>query len=449
MTEKLAIEGGKPVRKEPFPMVPIVDEKDIERVMKVLKSGLLSEIVGTEVKEFEREFAAYHGVKHAIAVTSGTVALHVAVEAAGIGPGDEVITTPLTFISTPIAVLMNNAVPVFADIDIKTYNISPESINEKITDKTRAIIPVHMFGQPCDMDPIMELAKDHNLIVIEDAADAFGALYKGQKIGTIGDFGCFSLWQAKNIGVGEGGILITKSDEYAEKAKSFTNHYRLSEYTSKSPYQSEMSPMLKGVDPGSIYLGIGYNYRVTEILGALGIGQISKLDSFNKVREKIADYLIDNLKDVNGLILPYVMPNTKHVWWLFPCRVDKNEISASPSELRDAINAELGPGRFLPPCLCWDPPSYMQPVFTEKKGVGKTRCPFECPWYTGKLQKYGKGLCPNSEVFNDTDLCLYFNHAMSLDDAEDIVKAVKKVFTAYAEKKHKTFDFINIDTPKD
>lgn len=437
MTEKLAIEGGEPVRKEPYPIVPIVDEKDIERVMKVLKSGLLSGIVGTEVKEFEREFAAYHGVKHAIAVTSGTAALHVAVEAAGIGPGDEVITTPLSFISAPIVILMNNAVPIFADINLKTYNISPDDINEKITDKTRAILLVHMFGQPCDMDPIMELARDHNLIVIEDVAQAHGAWYKGQKTGTIGDFGCFSLWQAKNIGVGEGGILITKSNEYAEKAKSITNHYRLSDYTSKIPHQSEISPMLKGVNPGSIYLGIGYNYRPTEMLGALGIGQISKLDRFNEVRKKIADYLIENLKDVNGLILPYVMPSIKHVWWSFVCRVDKNEIPASSSELRDAINAELGPGRFLLPCANCEPPSYMQPVFVERRGVGKTRCPFDCPLYNGKLHKYGKGLCPNSEVFNDTNLSFYINHAMSLDDAEDIVKAVKKVFTAYVEKRTK------------
>jgi len=424
---KLAIEGGKLIRdvgKRPFPSVPIIDEEDMARVIEVLKTGKLTCLFGAMVRKFEEEFSAYYGVKHAIATSSGTTALHAAIEAAGIGPGDEVITSPTTFIATANAILQNNAIPVFADIDPKTYDISPDSISEKITDRTRAILPVHIYGHPCDMDPIMDMAEDHNLVVIEDCAQANGAEYKRRNVGTIGDGGCFSLWESKNIGTGEGGVVITDSDELAEKVRSVINHYR-----------PRVSP-LPNIPPWMVFVGLGYNYRMTELQGALGIGQVHKLDRFNSVRERIADLYLKELKGVQGLILPYVAPDVRHVWYMFVCTINRDEIKATVDELVNAINAEFGvtpETGFLDRVASGSlMPIYLQPVLAKRIGYAGTTCPFACPLY-GHEVKYEKGMCPNAENFSDSSLALFINHAMSLDDARDVVKGVKKVLSTYAK----------------
>ncbi|RLE54017.1 MAG: DegT/DnrJ/EryC1/StrS aminotransferase, partial [Candidatus Methanomethylicota archaeon] len=206
-TDKPAIEGGKPVRSEPIVEFPKFTEKEIEAVVEVLKSGKLTMLVGEFTRNFEEEFAKYHGVKHAIAVSNGTVALHVALRAIGIKPGDEVITTPFTFVASASSILHQNAIPVFADIDRETFNIDPVSIEERITNKTKAIIAVHLCGHPAEMDQIMKIANDHDIMVIEDCAQAIGAEYRGKIVGGIGHVSAFSFYLSKNMTTGEGGMV--------------------------------------------------------------------------------------------------------------------------------------------------------------------------------------------------------------------------------------------------
>ena len=410
--------------KNPFPSIPIIDEDDIKRVEDVLRSGKLVYFYGKYVREFEKEFASYYGVKHAVATSSGTTALHAVIEAVGIGPGDEVITTPITFIATANAILHNGAIPVFADIDPKTYCISPDSIVEKITERTRAIIPVHIFGHPCDMDPIMEIAEDHDLIVIEDCAQAHGAKYKGRKVGTMGIAGCFSLWENKNIATGEGGVVITNDDELAERLRSIINHYR-----------PRVSP-LPGVEPWNVFVGIGYNYRMTEMQGALGIGQIRKLDRFNAVRRRIANFYMEALRDVPGIKLPYIAPEVEHSWYMFVSQIDEEVMKTPLDDLLKEINAEFGITPETPflqkVAIRTLMPLYAQPVFSKLIGRGKTRCPFFCPLYKGKIE-YKMGMCPNAEKFYETSFALFINHAMTIDDARDVAEGVRKVFIRHIE----------------
>mgnify|MGYP001036730699 CR=1 FL=1 len=211
--EKLAVEGGKPFRKEPFILSPLIGEEEAKAVYEVVKSGRVFDAsYGGKVKEFEEEFAKYHGVKHAVAVGTGTEALQVALAAYDVGPGDEVIVPPYTMVSTASCVVHQNAIPIFADIDGRTYNIDPEDVRRKITEKTKAIIPVHIFGQPADMDSFVRIGEEFNLHIIEDCAQAHGAEYKGRKVGSIAEVSCFS-FTCKNVCTGTGGMILTDNDE--------------------------------------------------------------------------------------------------------------------------------------------------------------------------------------------------------------------------------------------
>lgn len=228
LSDKLAILGGEPVRKKPLPSVSNssgrdLGDEELRLLEEVIRSGRLFRFAGTKVKRFEEEFANYFGVKHAIASTSGTSAIHVALGAINLGPGDEVITAPISDIGTVIPILAQNAIPVFADVDPETYNIDPSDVKRKMTEATKAIIPIHLFGQPCDMDPIMEIAEKHDLYVAEDCAQAYLAEHKGRMVGTIGHLGCFSLQQSKHMTAGDGGITVTDDDQLAHRAELFAD----------------------------------------------------------------------------------------------------------------------------------------------------------------------------------------------------------------------------------
>jgi dTDP-4-amino-4,6-dideoxygalactose transaminase len=291
---------------------PILEEQEIESVTEVLRSGLIAQ--GNKVTEFEGAFAKFVGTRYAVAANSGTAALHLALLAHGIGEGDEVITTPFTFIATANSILFTGAKPVFADIEEGTFNIDPDNILERITLRTKAIMPVHLYGHPCDMGRIMEIAENYGLAVIEDACQAHGAEYEGKKVGSFGT-GCFSFYPTKNMVTGEGGMITTNDHNIAEKARMIRNHGE------KKRYFHEL---------------LGYNYRMTDIAAAIGVCQLRKLDRFNNNRIENAKVLTEGLKRIKGLLLPEVKQNAKHVFHQYTIRVTKH-FDMSRDELREEL----------------------------------------------------------------------------------------------------------------
>lgn len=283
------------------------DEQEIEAAIRVLKSKWLT--MGEVTQEFEAAFAQYLGVKYAFAVSSGTAALHIALQALGIGEGDEVICPTLTFVATANSILYTGARPVFADItSLDDFNISPNDIQRKITAKTKAVTIVHYAGYPCDMDEIMQIAKEHNLYVIEDAAHAPGAEYKGKKCGTIGDIGCFSFFSNKNMVTGEGGMIVTNNDELAEKIKLLRSH--------------GMTALTLDRHKGHAYsydvVDLGYNYRIDEVRSAIGLVQLKKLDHNNERRTFTVDSYKEELEDAADLSIPFGAFTGKPSYHIFP-----------------------------------------------------------------------------------------------------------------------------------
>lgn len=312
-----------------------VDEADIKAVVDVLQSDYLT--TGPKVAEFEKRVADYVGARYAVAVSNGTAALHIACLAAGISEGDEVITTPITFAASSNCVLYCGGMPIFADIDPLTYNIAPEQIEEKITDRTKAIIPVHYTGQPCDMDSVVEIAKKHNLIVIEDAAHALGAEYKGKKIGSLSDMTCFSFHPVKPITTGEGGMVVTNDEELYKKLVLYRSHgiTRDTEWmlNNEGPWYYEQ-------------IALGYNYRITDISCALGISQMNKLDSFLSRRREIAERYDRAFAGIEGLQLPVQAQGSVSGWHLYMIQVlnqDRGEAFAKLRESGIGVNVHYIP----------------------------------------------------------------------------------------------------------
>jgi dTDP-4-amino-4,6-dideoxygalactose transaminase len=285
---------------------PQIGAEEKQAVLDVLDSGIIAQ--GPRVKAFEESFAAMCGVKHAIATTSGTTALHVAMLANGIGKGDEVITSAFTFIASANSVLYVGAIPVFVDIDPATFNINPDLIEAAITTRTKAILPIHLYGLPCNMDRIMMIAEKHGLIVIEDACQSHGAEYKGRKVGSFGT-GTFSLYPTKNMTSGEGGMITTNDPVIDEKCRVLRQHGMRKRY-----YHDEL----------------GYNFRMTDIHAAIGLAQLKKLDRFNEIRQGNAKFLSTNLR---GVVTPTAPEGCNHVFHQYTVRV--------PGGKRDALRAYL------------------------------------------------------------------------------------------------------------
>lgn len=288
-----------------------IEEEDIKAVMETLQSDFLT--TGPKVKEFEEAVKDYTGAKYAAAVSNGTAALHIACLAAGIKEGDEVITSPITFAASANCVLYCGGTPVFADIDPITYNISPQSVREKITSKTKAIIPVHFAGQPCEMKEIREIAKEYNLMVIEDAAHALGADYEGKKIGSISDMTCFSFHPVKHITTGEGGMVLTDNEAFYQKLLLFRTHGITREEE------------LLANNEGAWYYeqqALGFNYRISDIQCALGISQMKRLDFFIERRRKIAECYEEAFQGIKGIVTPHLKAGCNSSWHLYVIQVD-------------------------------------------------------------------------------------------------------------------------------
>jgi dTDP-4-amino-4,6-dideoxygalactose transaminase len=277
---------------------PIIGDEEIEEVVKVLKSGFIAQ--GPKVAEFEKKFAKFVNSEYAVATSSGTTALHTSLLSCKIGKGDEVITTPFSFAATGNSILYTGARPVFVDINPETFNIDFNNIEEAITDKTKAILPVHLYGQVADMDEISKIAKKHDLFVIEDAAQAHGAIYKDKKVGSLGNMACFSFYPTKNMTTSEGGMITTDNEELAEKAKMIRAHGESKRYE---------------------HAILGYNFRMTDIAAAIGLAQLKKIEKFNAKRIVNANYLTEKLKSVKGITTPKHIKNTKHVYHQYTIKV--------------------------------------------------------------------------------------------------------------------------------
>jgi dTDP-4-amino-4,6-dideoxygalactose transaminase len=408
---QLALFGGDPIRKQPFPPHPVIGDEEKRAVMKVLDGGALSGFLavpgdaflgGEQVREFERRVADYHGVEFAVAFNSATSALHAAVVAVGVEPGDEVIATPYTFTASAACVLMHNAIPVFADVQDSVYGLDPDSVAARITPLTKAIIPVHLFGHPADMDGLMRVAREHGLKVIEDAAQSPGARYKGQLTGTIGDCGVFSFTENKNLATGEGGMLITDDPAIAEAARLVRNHG-----------EAVWNPDRPATYGSSI---LGWNYRMTEIEAALGIAQFDKIDALNNTRIKLCDYLTDRLAGIDGLTPPVVKPDCRHVYYIYALAYDAEKTGIPRDQFIRAMNAEgipMGAGYIAP--------LYLGPIYHERKAPAFRH-------YTGTAT-YERGLCPVVERLHERDLVLTLvaRAPARTDDMDDIVRAVEKI----------------------
>jgi perosamine synthetase len=371
-----------------------IDDDDIEAVVEVLKGDYLT--TGPYISKFEQAVAQYVGAKYAVAFSNGTAALHGACFAAGISEGDEVITTPMTFAASANCVLYQGGTPVFADINEKTYNIDPNKIEEKINDKTKAIIPVDFTGQPVELDRILEIAKKHNLIVIEDAAHALGATYKGRKIGSISDMTMFSFHPVKHITSGEGGIITTNNEEYYEKLLQFRSHgitrekNKLNEY--HGPWYYEMQ-------------FLGYNYRMTDIQAALGASQLKKIDKFIELRRKYVEMYNEAFKDMDEIITPFQHEDGESSWHLYIIRLKLDQLTASRREIFEALQQQnIGVNVHYIPV-------YFQPYYQQ---LG-----------------YKKGICPKAEKLYEEIITLPLFPAMSEEDVNDVIKAVKRTIDYY------------------
>ena len=306
---------------------PYLDSKERKAVMGVLKSGMLAQ--GPKVAELEKKFAEKIGTKYCIALNSGTAALHAGLYGLGIKEDDEVITTPFTFVATANPIIMLGAKPIFVDVDEKTCNIDLTKIEEKITPKTKAILPVHLYGLCCDMDSINAIAKKHNLVVFEDACQSHNAKYKGKFAGNLSNAGAFSLYATKNMMSGEGGLLTTNSEEVMERAKRFRQH-----------------GMQQSGDYA--YIDLGYNYRLTDVLASIALVQLDRLDTFTNKRQKNAKYLIKNLKGIKGLVLPRIDKDYESCWHQFTIRIT-NEFPISRDEFIAKLKEnEIFPGIYYP-----------------------------------------------------------------------------------------------------
>lgn len=419
---KLAVLGGNPIRTKPFPDYQVIGGDEKSAAVRVIESGVLSQFVGAwgpdffggpEVQAFESEWASIVGVRHGVSMNSATSGLYAAVGALGAGPGDEVIVSPYTMIASATAAVVFNAVPVFADIDAATYTLSAETIAARITERTKAIIVVHLFGQAADMDPIMALARRHNIRVIEDCAQSPFAKYKGRSVGSIGDIGVFSLNYHKHIHTGEGAMCTTDNEELAERLQLIRNH-------------AEAVVEKKGV--ANLVNMVGFNFRLGEIEAAIGREQLKKGPGLVAQRQENVRYLEAKLSGVPGLSVPKVGPAGDHVYYAHALSYAEAETGVKRKSFVAAVKAELS--RQDGPLVGegYVRPLYMEPIFRKMIGYGSVQCPFKCPHYGGK-PNYSDGICPTAEDahFHRVIVHVLMRPPMSHRDLDDVADAFHKV----------------------
>jgi len=395
-SQALAINGGPPVRSTLLPYGrQSLDEADIAAVVDVLRSDWLT--TGPKVGEFEEVFAKRVGASHAVSFSSGTAALHAAAFTAGLQPGDEAITTPLTFAATANCVLYQGATPVFADIDPFTLNVDPEQIKSKLTSKTRALLPVDYAGHPADLAAILDLARKHGLIVIEDACHALGAEYDGKRVGSIADMTVFSFHPVKHITTGEGGMVTTNDAKFAETLHRFRNHGISSDARSRQTAGQWHYEMVL----------LGYNYRLPDFACALGIEQLKKLEANLARRREIAAEYSAAFRELPGVIAPNVRAEANPAWHLYPILVDLSKVTTDRAQFFRALRAEnIGVNVHYIPV-------HLHPYYRDRFG-------------------YRGGEFPRAEDAYNRLISLPMFHSMTSGDVKDVIAAVTKVVSSYA-----------------
>jgi len=399
---KLALEGGTPYRKRPFPRREPFGEREVELVVEAVRSQNLFGPTGDKVPEFERRFAELYGVRYAVASTSGTAAIHIALGTLDPEPGDEVITAPITDAGTVVPILYQNCIPVFADVD-DTYNMDPEDVERKVTPRTRAILVVHLFGNPCDMERITEVARRHGIPVIEDCSQAHLTEYKGRYVGTIGDMGCFSLQQSKHMTTGDGGVTVTSREELAERMALFRD-----KGWTRKPGWGRRS-----------YLFLAPNYRMTELQGAVGLAQLEKVRDVVRRRNELGDMLTQLIRDLEGVVPPPVTPGGRHTYWLYPLRVTK-----WPAErFAEALTAE---GVSASAGYIGEPIFLCMEALASKRTFGRSGHPLDgC--HGARVPEYAPGTCPKAEEVLRQMVTLGLHEGYTQEDVEDMAGAIRKV----------------------
>ena len=424
MAEELAINGGPKAVTNTLAKWPQFSDEAMQAVQDVLQSGKVNYWTGPRGMQFEEKYAGWQGSRNAISTSTGTSALHVALTALGIGPGDEVIVPSYTFIATSFSVVQCGAIPRFADVNIEDHCISVESAAKLVSDRTRAIIPVHLYGNVCDMDPIMEFAKGHNLHVVEDNAEAFGGAYRGKKTGTIGHVAACSFCQNKTFTTGgEGGMVTTDDEELAWQARSFRDHgydvrerLNLLELEQKLPYIHNM---------------VGWNYRMTEMQSAIGLAELDRMDSWNMpTRRRNAKIIIDVLKDLPQVrYLPIDTPERRNGWYVLAFSLDLERMNCDIARFVEAAGAEGAPAWkvFWPQC-------HTEQAFRDHNAFGRSGFPFKSKEYTDpRSADYSSVAVPNSLWHQAHTFTCFAFPTFTEDDCVQIGSALAKVIGAYSK----------------
>jgi dTDP-4-amino-4,6-dideoxygalactose transaminase len=407
----LAINGGTPIRTAGYPTVGgaagrTVGDEELANLTEVIRSGALNRAGGRFVPGIEDKFARHLGVKHCVASTSGTAAIHVAVGAVNPNPGDEIITGPITDMGTVIPILAQNAIPVFGDLRRDNIGLDADDVARRINERTRAIIAVHLCGNATDMDPLMKLAEKHNLYVIEDCSQAYGTLYKGRHVGTIGHMGTFSLQQSKHITTGDGGLTVTNDDALGERAVLFANKGWPNYGTGARNY-----------------VMFGMNYRMTELQAAVLDAQIDKVNWVTARRNELGDRICRALETLEGIEVPAVSEGGRHTYWFLPLLVDQSKLGISTSRLAQALANEGAPcgAHYI------GQPIFMYDLLREKRIYGDSDFPFSLQ-PEGQQVRYERGETPGTEQILDDLLQVSINEKMTDHDAADIIACFGKVW---------------------
>ncbi|HBP38695.1 MAG TPA: DegT/DnrJ/EryC1/StrS family aminotransferase [Clostridiales bacterium] len=413
--EKLALLGGPKAKTVPFATGKRFGEPELQQLREALAQETLFYWKGGKVKAFTRKFADLYQSDYCVAASSGTAAIHVALGALGISEGDEVITSPITDMGSVIGILYQNAIPVFADLDPHTYNLTAAAIEERITDRTKAVVVVHLAGNAADMDPIMAVARKHGLRVVEDCAQSYMCRYRGRLAGTIGDIGCFSLNDFKHISAGDGGMLIMNEEDL---------YYRAFRFADKNYNRFPQTPGSTMRDIESL----APNYRMNELTGAVAIAQLDRLESICERRGSYGDRLTTGISGLPGLQPPQVLPGGRSSYWFYMLRIDEQAAGVSRNDFCAALQAEgvpCSPG-YIPTCV------YDYPIFRNQSAYPGTHSPFDSPHY-GREIKYGPGLCPVAEEILATAIQMPVNEFYTDQDLQEVIAAIRKV-SAYYQK---------------